>query len=76
MYLLLEYNRPFAIVEKATNKRIETAIAEEFSHKDILVRQFSLPDWGEIVFIRYGGVDLDELNYVNREIEIMKLVNY
>jgi len=76
MYLLLEHNRPFAIVETPANKKIKIAIAEEFSHKHIIVGKFSLPHWGETIPIYYEGVDLDESEYVNREIQIMKLVKY
>ena len=78
MYILLENSRPFAIVETPANKKIKIAIAEKFSHKHIILilGKFSLPHWGETIPIYYEGVDLDELEYVNVEIQIMKLVKY
>jgi len=76
MYLISEDSRPFAIIENATNKRIETAIAEEFSYKNILLESLTLPDWGDLVVVSFKGIGQDEGDKVDGEIEIIRLVNY
>jgi hypothetical protein len=75
MYLILEDNKPFAIVKNATNKRIETAIREEHIYESVTLESFTLPDYDELVVISFIGIDEYEGEF-DGKIEIMKLLNY
>jgi len=76
MYLISEDGRPFAIVEELTGSRLEKAIEEEFSYKDIAIDDFINPDWCDVAVVSYEGIGQDEEDEVNGEVEIIRLVKY
>lgn len=76
MYVILEYNNPFAIVENNTNMRIEKAIAEEYLYESVsLIGDLILPDWGERKTLEFVAED-ENGDEVTNELEIIKLVKY
>lgn len=76
MYIISEYEKPFAIVENNTNMRIEKAIAEEYLYESVsLIGDIVLPDWGETKVIEFIAED-ENGEEVTNELTLMKLVKY
>lgn len=80
MYLILENNRPFAIVEKERQLAVELSIKEEFSFRDANLKNdladTNFPNWGEKMTIEYLANSWDDFEVVEGEITIIKLVAY
>ena len=75
MYLLLDNNRPFAVLSEISN--LDIAIKEEFSLEKIEKVSFSIPDWGEekqLTVLAYSEDSPEEI--IQYDLDIQKIVNY
>lgn len=75
MYLLLEDNRPFAVLNNLSN--LDTAVKEEFNLESIEKVGFVTPDFGEtkeLVVLAISEDDPEE--EIRYDLEITRIVSY
>lgn len=69
-------NNPIAIIKNPWKNRVEKAICEEYSIKNVeFETEFRFPDYCENLTIEFIGVD-DDGEIYDGEIQITKVVDY
>ncbi len=79
MYVLSNYNKPFAVITEQgdTKQKIKQAINEEFLY-DVtkLDPSFTLPDWGEEKVLEFVLKSQDDDEKIEDNISVIKLATY